>query len=86
MKLETYDLFNEVSRKIMHIMREKLKSCGLYKGQPKLLFLLNKDDGLTKKEISQRFEIAAPTVTKNGRKIEKQRFFYIQKKMKMTNV
>ncbi len=85
MKLETYDLFNEVSRKIMHIMREKLKSCGLYKGQPKLLFLLNKDDGLTKKEISQRFEIAAPTVTKMVERL-KTTIFYIQKKMKMTNV
>jgi len=79
MKLETYDLFNEVSRKSMHIMREKLKSCGLYKGQPKLLFLLNKDDGLTKKEISQRFEIAAPTVTKMVERLENNNFLYTKK-------
>jgi len=79
MKQDTLELFREVVKKSMYFMHAKLESMGLYRGQPKMLFLLDKEDGLTKKELAERFEVSAPTVTKMVERLEKNGFLTTKK-------
>lgn len=79
MRLETIELFRRVMHDSMGYMRSKLEVYGLYRGQPKMLFLLIKEDGMTKKELAQRFGIAAPTITKMVERMEKNEFVYTKK-------
>lgn len=79
MRLETIELFRRVMHDSMGYMRSKLEVYGLYRGQPKMLFLLSKEDGMTKKELAQRFGIAAPTITKMVERMEKNEFVYTRK-------
>ena len=73
----------EIIRKVMHQNREfarlKLDSLGLYRGQPKLIYILCKNAGLTKKELAQRLDVAAPTITKMVERLEKNNFLYTKK-------
>jgi len=78
-KLETIEILRRVMHDSMGYMRAKLENFGLYRGQPKMLFMLNKEDGLTKKELAQKFEVAAPTITKMVERLEKKGFIHTRK-------
>lgn len=80
--METYDLISKLVHKTRHLFMGNLEKVGLYRGQPKFLFLLNKNNGLTKKEISERLDIAAPTVTKTIERLSNKGFVYTEKDSK----
>ncbi len=73
----------DIMRKVMHssgvYMRLQLEALGLYGGQPKVLILLSSEDGLTKKDLAQRFEVTAPTITKMIERLEKNGFVCTKK-------
>ncbi len=79
MHKDTLDIMRRVMHSNMIYMRTKLEELGLYGGQPKVILLLSKENGLTKKELSERFEVAAPTITKMIERMEKNGFVYTQK-------
>jgi len=78
-QVNTIETFRRVTHESMGYMRSKLEIFGLYRGQPKMLYVLSKDDGLTKKELAQRFDVAAPTITKMVERLEKNGFVYTGK-------
>lgn len=51
-------------------LEEELNKIGLYRGQPALLFILWKNDGLTQKELCTRLCIAPATITKMVKRLE----------------
>lgn len=51
-------------------LEEELNKVGIYRGQPALLFILWKNDGLTQKELSSRLYIAPATITKMVKRLE----------------
>lgn len=79
MRQETLELIRKVIHQNREFSRLKLDSLGLYRGQPKMIYILSKEDGLTKKELAKRFDVAAPTITKMVERLEKNDFVYTQK-------
>ena len=65
-----YYLFLEILR--LHHCRTHvlLDEIGIYPGQPPLLFILNKQDGLSQKEIAARLKLKPSTVTVMLRRME----------------
>ncbi|QBD84162.1 MarR family transcriptional regulator [Clostridium tetani] len=55
-------------------LEEELNKIGLYRGQPALLFILSKSDGLTQKELCSRLHIAPATITKMVKRLESSDF------------
>ncbi len=58
-----YYVFLEILRlhyQRTHVLLDKI---GVYPGQPPLLFILNKNDGLSQKEIAEKIGIKASTIT-----------------------
>ncbi|CDI48483.1 MarR family winged helix-turn-helix transcriptional regulator [Clostridium tetani] len=51
-------------------LEEELNKIGLYRGQPALLFILYKNNGLTQKELCSRLHIAPATITKMVKRLE----------------
>lgn len=67
-------LFRQVAHlhfKRLHVYLEKI---GLYKGQPRLLWLLWEKDGRTQKEIAKKLDITPATVTKMVQRMENKGF------------
>ncbi len=79
MRHKTADLLRKVMHESRSYMRSQLEQFGLYRGQPKMLYVLSKNDGLTKKELAERFDVAAPTITKMVERLEKKKFVYTKK-------
>tara|TARA_Y100000588_G_C13628668_1_gene658535 strand:+ start:124 stop:603 length:480 start_codon:yes stop_codon:yes gene_type:complete len=79
MRQETIELIRKVIHQNREFARLKLDSLGLYRGQPKLIYILCKEDGLTKKELAGRLDVAAPTITKMVERLEKNDFVYTKK-------
>lgn len=51
-------------------LEEELNKVGIYRGQPALLFILWRNNGLTQKELSSRLNIAPATITKMVKRLE----------------
>lgn len=58
-----YYLFLEIQR--LHYSRSHvlLDEIGVYHGQPHMLFVLSEEDGLSQKELAERLNIKASTIT-----------------------
>jgi MarR family transcriptional regulator, organic hydroperoxide resistance regulator len=55
-------------------VRTLLQDLGVHRGQPKLLFALVEEDGLTQTELVKRMQISPATVTKMISRMEKSGF------------
>lgn len=71
---QTFHLLEKMMRSTHGILFRYLKPYGLWKGQPKILIHLSKNDGLTKKEIAHHHSLAPSTVTKSIERLEKHQF------------
>lgn len=73
----------QILKKLMHnngyCLRKSLEKFGLYPGQPKMIDILSKNDGMTKKDLAEKLSVAAPTITKMVERLEKNAFVYSQK-------
>lgn len=63
-------LFSHVFRLHIHRFHVLLEPFGLYPGQPPLLFVLDKEDGLKQKELAKRLHIQPATLTVMLRRME----------------
>lgn len=71
-KNSLYYVFLEVLR-LHHIKaHQMLEEIGLYPGQPPLLFILNKDDGKSQKQLAQMLHIKASTINVMIKRMEKE--------------
>lgn len=70
----TFLLLEEVMRHTHKSLGKNLEPYGLYKGQPKILWLLSVNTGITKKEIAERYKVSMPTVSKTIERLEKNGF------------
>lgn len=72
-----------ILKKLMHnngyCLRKSLDCLGLYPGQPKMIHILSKHDGMTKKDLAEKLSVAAPTITKMVERLENKGFIYSQK-------
>lgn len=67
-----YYVFLEILR-LHHTRAHKLlEEIDLYPGQPPLLFLLNKEDGHSQKDLAKRLHIKASTINVMIRRMEKE--------------
>lgn len=67
-----YYIFLEILR-LHHVMAHKLlEEIGLYPGQPPLLFLLNKIDGQSQKDLARKLHIKASTINVMIKRMEKE--------------
>lgn len=73
-----YFIFLEVLRLHYNRTHTMLDKIGVYPGQPPLLFLLNKNDGLSQKDIADRLGIKASTITVMLRRMESGGLIYRQ--------
>ncbi len=51
-------------------IRRYFRSCGLFNGNPQMLFWLCREAGLTQRELAQRLHIAAATLSVSVRRME----------------
>lgn len=58
-----YSIFSQVIRFHYYRMHMLLEKLGVYPGQPPLLFILGKQDGVSQKELAERLHIKASTIT-----------------------
>ncbi len=75
----TYFIFASILKlhyQRLYILLEKIN---LYPGQPHLLFILNKEDGLRQKDISERLNVAPATLTMMIKRLEKEELVYREK-------
>ncbi|MBQ9414146.1 MAG: winged helix-turn-helix transcriptional regulator [Clostridia bacterium] len=53
-----------------YTMRRYFQSCGLFNGHPNMLFFLHHEPGLTQRELADRMQIAAATLSVSVRRME----------------
>ncbi|MGL5766988.1 MAG: MarR family winged helix-turn-helix transcriptional regulator [Sarcina sp.] len=71
------DLYFELKKMMknnFYRSRKVIEEYGLYVGQPQFLFTLYKEEGLRQKDIAEKLEIQAPTVTVTVKRLEKSGF------------
>ncbi len=66
-----YYLFLEIQRLHYNRSHVLLDEIGIYHGQPHMLFVLNKEEGLSQKELAERLNIKASTITVMLKRMEK---------------
>lgn len=66
-----YYLFLEIQRLHYYRTHVLLDEIGVYHGQPPMLFILNKKDGLSQKEIGDILKVKASTITVMVTRMEK---------------
>jgi len=66
-----YYLFLEIQRLHYYRTHVLLDEIGVYHGQPPMLFILNKNDGLSQKEIADMLKVKASTITVMLKRMEK---------------
>lgn len=71
-----YFLFLEIIRLHYHRTHTLLDKIGIYPGQPPLLFILNKNDGLSQKEIADKLRIKPSTITVMLKRMENGNLVY----------
>jgi DNA-binding MarR family transcriptional regulator len=72
------DFYNSVSFLLMRVvklhrnlMRHKMEELGLHRGQPPVMFALQKHDGLPNSELAEFLEITPATLTNKVKRMEK---------------
>lgn len=66
-----YGIFLEILRLHYYRAHVLLEEIGIYPGQPQMLITLNKEDGLSQKELSEKLKIKASTITVMLNRMEK---------------
>lgn len=66
-----YLLFSQVIRFNYYRTHMLLEKIGIYPGQPPLLFILGKHDGISQKELAEKLSIKAATITVMLSRMEK---------------
>lgn len=66
-----YYLFLEIQRLHYYRSHVLLDEIGVYHGQPHMLFVLSKEDGLSQKDLAERLNIKASTITVMLNRMEK---------------
>lgn len=69
-----YFVFGHVIRLHYHRIQKLLDKLGLYPGQPPVLFILNKNDGQSQKELADKMNIKPATMTVMLKRMEKAGF------------
>ncbi|MGL5647888.1 MAG: MarR family winged helix-turn-helix transcriptional regulator [Clostridium sp.] len=67
-----------VMKSHFRLSHEELEKEGLYPGQPQLLFVLYKQNGISQKEIADALQIKPSTITVMIKRLEKTEFIYKQ--------
>ena len=70
-KDSVYPVFLEILKLYHYRMHKLLEEINLYAGQPPLLFILNREDGQSQKEISEKLNIRPSTLTVMLNRMEK---------------
>lgn len=66
-----YFLFLEIQRLHYYRTHVLLEEIGVYHGQPPMLFILSKHDGLSQKELADMLKVKASTITVMLKRMEK---------------
>lgn len=66
-----YYLFLEINRLHYYRSHVLLEEIGVYHGQPPMLFVLSKNDGLSQKELADILKVKASTITVMLKRMEK---------------
>lgn len=66
-----YRVFLEVSKLHHNRIHKLLEETNLYPGQPPLLFVLNKEDGLSQRELAEKLKVRASTMAVMLKRMEK---------------
>lgn len=66
-----YYLFLEINRLHYYRTHVLLDEIGIYHGQPPMLFILNKEDGLSQKELASKLNVKPSTITVMLKRMEK---------------
>lgn len=66
-----YYVFLEILRLHHHKIYNSLEEIGLYPGQPPLLFILNKNDGKSQRELADMMHVKASTMNVMIKRMEK---------------
>lgn len=70
-KSSLYYVFLEILRLHYYRTHVLLEEVGVYPGQPPMLFILNKEDGQSQKEIAARLNLKPSTITVMLKRMEK---------------
>lgn len=71
-----YALFLEIIRLHYYRTHVLLDKIGAYPGQPPLLFILNKNNGLSQKELAEKLNVKPSTITVMLRRMESGNLIY----------
>lgn len=71
---ELYIELKKMMRTQFSITKKVLEDYGLYVGQPQLLFILLKEEGLRQKDIAEKLDVKAATVNVTAKRLEKSGF------------
>jgi len=66
-----YSVFSQVIRFHYYRTHMLLEKVGVYPGQPPLLFIIGKHDGISQKDLAEKLHIKAATITVMLRRMEK---------------
>lgn len=66
-----YYIFLEILRLHYYRTHVLLEEIGVYPGQPPMLFIINKENGLSQKEIASKLNLKASTITVMLNRMEK---------------
>ena len=61
---------HDLMRNRRRLMQQYFKGCGLFNGEPPMLFFIAEQDGITQKELAQRMQITPASVTVSVRRME----------------
>lgn len=70
-KSSLYFSFLEVQRLHYYLTHVMLDEIGVYPGQPPMLFILNKYDGMSQKELAEKLKLKPATITVMLKRMEK---------------
>lgn len=73
---QVIDSFSQVFKLIHQRSYHKLDDKNLYPGQPKLLSLIRKNEGITQKELSEHIHVKPATITGMLNKLEAKHYVY----------
>ncbi len=73
------DLLNDTIHLHHHLAWERLSALGVYRGQPRLLKILLRNDGKSKKELYKEMNLAPPTLSKMVDRLSNSGFVYTEK-------
>lgn len=74
MENNLHDLYRKLSHKHRSVVQEYLDTLGLYIGQPRFLFVLSENKGITQNELANKLQVSKETVSVTLRRLESSGF------------